>query len=92
MAKMASPDFAMMSETLSGRNPRIGAADAEQNASDRQDRDRQHHAFADFLQKREGVFEIEHDLVSEFGLERADFLDRRALQSALRQFATMSVS
>ena len=38
----------------------VGAADAEQDAGDRQHRHRQHHALADFLQKREGVCERRH--------------------------------
>ena len=43
-----------------GQQREVGAADAEQNAGDRQDRNRQHHAFADFLQERKRVFEVEH--------------------------------
>ena len=41
------------------RQPReVRAADAEQDAGDGQHRNRQHHAFADFLQEGKGVWEL----------------------------------
>ena len=66
LAKIALPDAAMICDTISGSHGEVGAADSEQDAGDRQHRNRQHHALADFLQKREGVFErrhLHHDFV-----------------------------
>ena len=58
-----------------GQPREVGAADAEQNARDRQHRDRQHHALADLLEEREGVFEVEHEFSLRFR-ERARGLPR----------------
>ena len=41
-----------------GQPREVRAADAEQDAGDRQHRDRQHHALADLLEEREGVLEV----------------------------------
>ena len=65
-----------------GQPREVRAADAEQDAGDRQHRDRQHHALADLLEEREGVLEVEHGgLVFGFGNERADFLGGGAVRA-----------
>ena len=61
LAKIASPDAAMICDTIVWQPREVGAADAEQDAGDRQHRYRQHHALADFCRSEkaflnDGIF------------------------------------
>ena len=72
----------MICETISRQPREVRAADAEQDAGDRQHRDRQHHALADFLQEEKAFWKLRTwywKLVFDFG-KRARAPPRRCAQ------------
>ena len=73
-----------------GQPRKVSAADAEQDAGNRKDRDRQHHALADLLEEREGVLEVEHGGSVFWFRERAARTSSTVaqLERALGEFAT----